>query len=469
MINPGEASDELQRRTLVQLIKEERVEEARQFLARAPDPRALAQAKSPESLQPPLFQAVQLKGAGKAVEMVRALLELDVPVSPVDSYGQTPLFYLCRDGNTELLALFLERGADINQEDSFKQTPLFYASKEGHEEFVRQMIEHGAEVDHFDKIRETPLFYAARDGKQETCRVLIEAGANVNTIDDKKQTPLYFAMKSNNAAIVEFLVAQGAIRTRDGRITKNEQVKLQRREADGDEENATPQKPANNANKKKKAGAVEEQRLAYRLVYTDAELKTRELSEADFLRLAELCPQLCRVLQNPELLASDERVQEAIAREKWQQGATTTIDTLRKHKSARVFNDPVDWVKLKIPDYPRLIQTPMDFGTIKKKLGLNVYRDVHEFVNDMNLVFSNCKLYNGTESVVGKMGVEVQREWEVLLKSLSLVEKFGNETQNSYALDPAAQLDGFFDGLNSTEATNQPPSAQKNESLTNIS
>ena len=44
----------------------------------------------------------------------------------------------------------------------------------------------------------------------------------------------------------------------------------------------------------------------------------------------------------------------------------------------------------------------MDFGTIKKKIAYNVYRDSKEFVYDMNLVFSNCTLYNGFDNIYGK-------------------------------------------------------------------
>lgn len=43
----------------------------------------------------------------------------------------------------------------------------------------------------------------------------------------------------------------------------------------------------------------------------------------------------------------------------------------------------------------------MDFSTVKKKLNFNVYKDCSEFVSDMNLIFDNCELYNGSESYVG--------------------------------------------------------------------
>jgi hypothetical protein len=46
----------------------------------------------------------------------------------------------------------------------------------------------------------------------------------------------------------------------------------------------------------------------------------------------------------------------------------------------------------------------MDFGTIKSKLKEQRYANINEFMADMELVFYNCKLYNGETSGVGQMG-----------------------------------------------------------------
>lgn len=56
----------------------------------------------------------------------------------------------------------------------------------------------------------------------------------------------------------------------------------------------------------------------------------------------------------------------------------------------------MNYVALSILDYPNIVRYPMDFGTIKKKLNLNAYDNEYEFQEDMNLVFDNCILYNGT-------------------------------------------------------------------------
>ena len=78
-------------------------------------------------------------------------------------------------------------------------------------------------------------------------------------------------------------------------------------------------------------------------------------------------------------------------------------------KDAKWFHNPVDPIEMNIPEYSKIIKNPMDFHTIKKKLAWNQYKNGHEFIADVNLVFDNCDLFNGTESEVGKIGVKIRR------------------------------------------------------------
>jgi hypothetical protein len=61
----------------------------------------------------------------------------------------------------------------------------------------------------------------------------------------------------------------------------------------------------------------------------------------------------------------------------------------------------------------------MDFGTIKGKLKEQRYQNISEFMEDMELVFYNCKLYNGEVSGVGQMGKQVYDEYRKLVDQLS--------------------------------------------------
>ena len=44
------------------------------------------------------------------------------------------------------------------------------------------------------------------------------------------------------------------------------------------------------------------------------------------------------------------------------------LDKIINDKNAAEFNAPVDYVKLRLFDYPNIIKHPMDLGTCKKKL-----------------------------------------------------------------------------------------------------
>uniref|UniRef100_A0A915L5B2 histone acetyltransferase n=1 Tax=Romanomermis culicivorax TaxID=13658 RepID=A0A915L5B2_ROMCU len=66
------------------------------------------------------------------------------------------------------------------------------------------------------------------------------------------------------------------------------------------------------------------------------------------------------------------------------------------------FQDPVDPIKLQIPDYYDIIKNPMDLSTIKEKLMNGIYKDHWEFCNDVWLMFDNAWLYNRKSSRVYK-------------------------------------------------------------------
>ena len=94
--------------------------------------------------------------------------------------------------------------------------------------------------------------------------------------------------------------------------------------------------------------------------------------------------------------------------DQWEKAAQRLLTTLLRNQKAYIFSQPVNYVELKIPDYPLLVKNPMDFNTIKSKLKDHKYEKIQDFMDDMELVFHNCRLYNGTESDVGQIGVAVQ-------------------------------------------------------------
>ncbi|TRY66366.1 hypothetical protein DNTS_035184 [Danionella cerebrum] len=70
------------------------------------------------------------------------------------------------------------------------------------------------------------------------------------------------------------------------------------------------------------------------------------------------------------------------------------IKTLWRHHFSWPFRQPVDAVRLNLPDYYTIIKNPMDLTSIKKRLEYNYYWKALECVEDFNTMFTNCYVYN---------------------------------------------------------------------------
>jgi len=88
------------------------------------------------------------------------------------------------------------------------------------------------------------------------------------------------------------------------------------------------------------------------------------------------------------------------------------LDRCRRNQKAEAFKKPVDYVRLKIPDYPLLIKNPMDLQTAGEKLKLRVYKEPSEFAADMRLIWDNAMLYNGRTHAVGLNAVAMSEFFE---------------------------------------------------------
>ncbi|CAH9135558.1 unnamed protein product [Cuscuta epithymum] len=96
------------------------------------------------------------------------------------------------------------------------------------------------------------------------------------------------------------------------------------------------------------------------------------------------------------------------------------LKSLMMHQHGWVFNEPVDPVKLNIPDYFTVIKHPMDLGTIKKKLACGQYLSPLDFLADVRLTFSNAMTYNPPGNHVHVMADTLRKFFEMRWK---LIEK----------------------------------------------
>ena len=84
------------------------------------------------------------------------------------------------------------------------------------------------------------------------------------------------------------------------------------------------------------------------------------------------------------------------------------IEKLKKHKYSDPFRYPVDYVSLKIPDYPNIIKEPMDLSTVEKKLKEHLYSSFSEFDSDIKKIWNNALIYNPPQSQIHGMTQEIK-------------------------------------------------------------
>ncbi|XP_012079887.1 transcription factor GTE10 isoform X2 [Jatropha curcas] len=111
----------------------------------------------------------------------------------------------------------------------------------------------------------------------------------------------------------------------------------------------------------------------------------------------------------------------------------TLLGRLMTHQFAWVFNEPVDIVKLNIPDYFTVIKHPMDFSTIKGKIASGRYSSPLGFAADVRLTFANALKYNPPGNDVHFMAEALSKFFEVRWKS---IEKKLPVTTNMESLPP---------------------------------
>ena len=75
------------------------------------------------------------------------------------------------------------------------------------------------------------------------------------------------------------------------------------------------------------------------------------------------------------------------------------LNSLKSEEKAQEFLKPVDYKALNLHDYLNIIKNPMDLSTITNNLKNGKYNFVSHVLEDIQLIWDNCKLYNIEGSV----------------------------------------------------------------------
>jgi len=100
----------------------------------------------------------------------------------------------------------------------------------------------------------------------------------------------------------------------------------------------------------------------------------------------------------------------------WEPTAKKILKTLWESRdNDGIFNEPVNAKKLGLNDYHDIIKSPMDLGTVKKKLSASKYTTWKDFVGDVHLTFKNALQYNpeadGIHQLAKKLLKKFQKLW----------------------------------------------------------
>ncbi|XP_031220381.1 bromodomain and WD repeat-containing protein 1 isoform X3 [Mastomys coucha] len=110
----------------------------------------------------------------------------------------------------------------------------------------------------------------------------------------------------------------------------------------------------------------------------------------------------------------------------WRRQCKALLILLFQCEDSEPFRQPVDLDEY--PDYRDIIDTPMDFGTVRETLEAGNYDSPVEFCKDIRLIFSNAKAYTPNKrSKIYSMTLRLSALFEEKMKKISFDFKIGQK------------------------------------------
>lgn len=100
-----------------------------------------------------------------------------------------------------------------------------------------------------------------------------------------------------------------------------------------------------------------------------------------------------------------------------------SLTSLKRMHDARFYKEPVDAVKLNIPQYHTIITQPMDLGTMERKLKNNQYSSPQAVADDFALMVNNTMVFNGADHLVTQEGIKLKATFEKQMTNLPKPEE----------------------------------------------
>jgi len=167
----------------------------------------------------------------------------------------------------------------------------------------------------------------------------------------------------------------------------------------------------------------------------------RNLVQASDAQLRSL---LSEVRKNRSKWANEEKVGQE---ELYEAAERVLLELKAQTDQAAPFLQRVN--KREAPDYFNVIKTPMDIGTMLKKLKTFQYKSKKEFVDDLNLIWQNCLRYNTDKNHhLRKKALYMRKETErlvPLIPDITVRDRAEVEAEERRQQLGDAELDGVED------------------------
>uniref|UniRef100_A0A1I8JAN9 ANK_REP_REGION domain-containing protein n=1 Tax=Macrostomum lignano TaxID=282301 RepID=A0A1I8JAN9_9PLAT len=125
--------------------------------------------------------------------------------------GFAPLHLAAQEGRAEMCALLCSRGAGVDQASHNGITPLHLAAQEDRVPAAEVLVvQHGGQVDPHTKAGYTPLHTASFFGQAAMVKFLLRQGAGANALTQQQFTPLHVAAQQGHLQVVSLLLEAGA-------------------------------------------------------------------------------------------------------------------------------------------------------------------------------------------------------------------------------------------------------------------
>ncbi|KAG8863831.1 hypothetical protein FRB96_007668 [Tulasnella sp. 330] len=83
---------------------------------------------------------------------------------------------------------------------------------------------------------------------------------------------------------------------------------------------------------------------------------------------------------------------------------------ISEHRFGNIFHNPIK--RADAPDYYTVIKRPMDLKTIKQRIKEGTVKDSQEFQRDVYLMYANALMFNGPQTDIFRMTMEMMQETE---------------------------------------------------------